>query len=171
MIDNDLDYRNALLLAYNVARLSNDPSSQVAAVILPVGSYDVALHEHVADNNHFPVGIEQTSHRWASINKGPYVEHAERNAIYLCARRGISTHGATMVAPWASCVDCARAIIASGIATLVVHRQAMDRTPQRWAYSIAQADALLDEAGIHKIAVDAVLGSLPVRMDGKTWEP
>nr|WP_083794887.1 deaminase [Bradyrhizobium sp. ORS 278] len=51
--------------------------------------------------------------------KNKWTEHAERNAIYKAAARGVSTLGCTIYLSWFPCSDCARAIIQSGIERLI----------------------------------------------------
>ena len=44
-----------------------------------------------------------------------HVEHAERALIYSCANSGISLRGATLFTTHSPCINCARAILLSGI--------------------------------------------------------
>lgn len=49
-------------------------------------------------------------------------EHAERNAIFWAARKGIATEGLQLFSTDAPCPACARAIIQSGIKRVVYDR-------------------------------------------------
>lgn len=49
-------------------------------------------------------------------------EHAERNALYWCARNGRSTEGMRMFCTDAPCHGCARAIIQCGIKEVIYAR-------------------------------------------------
>lgn len=49
-------------------------------------------------------------------------EHAERNAIYWAARRGVPIEGAILYCTDAPCVACARACIQSGIKKVIYSR-------------------------------------------------
>lgn len=65
-------------------------------------------------------------------------EHAERNVLYWCARKGIATEGLTMYSTDAPCHGCARAIVQCGIVRLVYSRE----------YRHVAGLKLLGEAGI-----------------------
>lgn len=49
-------------------------------------------------------------------------EHAERNAIYWAARRGVPLEGTLLYSTDAPCVGCARAVVQSGIVRVVYDR-------------------------------------------------
>lgn len=51
--------------------------------------------------------------------KAPFMEHAERNAIYNACERGVSLKGTTAYLPWFPCAECARALVAVGIIRMV----------------------------------------------------
>lgn len=72
-----------------------------------------------------------------------YSVHAERNVIYLAAKLGIKTDKLIMVSPWATCSDCAQAIIQTGIS----------------------------EANIEIIIFNGKVGSGKILRQGKFWEP
>lgn len=65
-------------------------------------------------------------------------EHAERNAIYFAARRGVSIEGCILYTTDSPCVACARAVIQSGIVKLMYDR----------AYREDQGLVLLLAAGV-----------------------
>lgn len=160
-------WNDLLRLAYRAARASNDPSTQNAALLVESDGSVV-----LADVNRFPDGVAATPERWERPGKYRYVEHAERNLCYRAARRGIAMDRLTMVCPWAPCPECARAIIQSGIVLLVTHKQAHDRTPERWRGEIAVAFAMLAEAGVEVVMVDGAIGGTGVlRHSGEEWEP
>ena len=100
-----------------------------------------------------------------------YVEHAEHAAIYEAARIGTPTEGATLICPWAACADCARAIMFSGIAQLVVHKQALARTPDRWLDEVQSALDMIEAAGVKIIRFDGHIGCAPLRHSGEEWYP
>jgi deoxycytidylate deaminase len=76
-------------------------------------------------------------------------KHAERNAIYLAARRGISTEGCAMFVELTPCVDCARAIIQAGIVEVVINRdRASEYSDQRYSDEHSTALEMLAEAGV-----------------------
>ncbi len=105
--------------AYLYASKSKDLSTQVGAVIVRdkisiMRGYNGPLR-----------GVDDTNPK---IYEKPYkhfaMEHAERNAIYNCARNGISCDNCLIYVTWAPCAECARAIIQSGIKKVIVHKDA-----------------------------------------------
>jgi dCMP deaminase len=78
-----------------------------------------------------------------------WLEHAERNAIYLAARRGVSTDGCTMIVELVPCVDCARAIIQSGVVQVVINeRRSADYSSDRYSGEQSIALEMMAEAGV-----------------------
>lgn len=154
--------------AYKVAaKLSIDPSTQNGAIIVGPGN----LRTYVSAANCFPEGVANASERWERPTKYTYVEHAERNAIFLAAKWGQPTLGATMYCPWAACVECARAIIQAGIGRLVTHKYMTDATPDHWKESIALAMDMLKEADVRHDEIDAPIDGVSIRFNGKIWYP
>jgi len=154
---NDLDY---LREAYQVAiKYSTDPSTQNGAVIVRDG-------EIVASGaNHFPSGVQESDTRWQRPLKYQFVEHAERNAIYDAASRGIPTRGTTMYCPWFACADCGRAIIQAGVVEVVGHDTPLHATSPNWKDSIAIALQMFEEAGIKYRHVSGEIGEV-IRFNG-----
>src|SRR4249919_3629015 len=108
----DLDL---LALARETGSLSKDRSRKVGAVVA-----DANFQVKVSACNGFPRGArEDINSRYERPLKYLWTEHAERNAIYQAARNGIALEGCTMYVPWFPCMDCARAIVQSGISRLV----------------------------------------------------
>lgn len=161
------NHQDLIRFAIEYARGSNDPSTQNSAFLLDEN--DEIITSTLAVNG-FPHGIGESNFRWAKHNKYTYVEHAERNAIYNAARYGISTEGKTMIALWASCVDCARAIIQAGITTLIRYTHTGVST---WDGSLAIAEDLLHEAGVEIITItDAFVDiNKPLLRHGEPWFP
>lgn len=143
--------RARLELAYRLSMESRDPSKRNAALLMG------ARHVVAWAVNEFPKGVEEHPFRWRQPEKYDYVEHAERNVIYLAASQGIATRGRTMVCPWAACAACARAIIQSGIVELIVHKKAIDDTPGRWQPTVWTGRRMLEEAGVLVTAYDGEL--------------
>jgi dCMP deaminase len=146
-------------IAIETAGMSVDESVQNAAII--VGR--PPRTQTAAGINGFPMGVQHTPARWERPAKYMWVEHAERNAIYYAAQRGIKTHGSTMYCPWAACHDCARAIVQAGISKLV-------RLPtgehEGWNESIAIGEIILREGGVQivEIPIDKVTIPLGTRL-------
>lgn len=145
--------RAFLSLATDFAqKLSKDPNTQVGAVLVGLG------HEVISMGyNGFPVGIADTPERLNDRDmKNRMVSHAERNAIYLAARKGIKTQGATIYMAatdssgliWggAPCTQCTIAVIQAGIRQVVT--APIKNVPSRWHDDLHFARQMLDEAGI-----------------------
>ena len=163
MTDKDKFY---LRMAYANAVESIDPSTQNGAVLYwPNGD-----HMPIGDCNRPPERIAVTAEQLADRDyKLRVMEHAERNAIYAAAWYGVSVCDATMYACWASCAECARAIICSGIRELVAHKNlAQDERPE-WSASIAAGDAMMKKAGVIVRRVEGFLG-VRIRFGGKEIE-
>jgi dCMP deaminase len=122
--------------------------------------------------NEFPPGLEVTDEMLERPLKYTYIEHAERNAIYRSSLYGSAARPYLMVAPWSACAECARAIVCSGISVLVRHKQASDRSPERWVESIAIADDILRQGKVRIIDVDDPdIGGVSILHNGELWEP
>jgi dCMP deaminase len=107
--------------------------------------------------NSFPRGVDESiEERYSRPAKYFWTEHAERNAIYSAAKRGIALAGCTMYVPWFPCVDCARAIVQSGITRIVAH--APDVSDARWGEGFRIGLVLLEEAGV---AIEFLDGGTP----------
>lgn len=107
-------------LARLYAQESKDDSTQVGCVI--VDQHNV---QRAGGFNGLPrrVSDDRVAHpeRHARPKKYEWYEHAERNAIFNAARVGVPLEGCTLyVAGGPPCADCARAVIQSGIAEVVV---------------------------------------------------
>jgi len=155
---------------FKEALSSPDPRTQNASVLLyeQHNGYTVDLRTMAV--NKFPTGIVNRPERWNRPNKYAFVEHAERNSIYLAARLGIPTEGRTMVAVWASCADCARAIIQSGVKRLV--RYVATEHHDHWEQSVNDADAMMSEAGVEIVEITTAFPDTPaLRRGGKLWLP
>lgn len=85
--------------------------------------------------------------------KYKFFEHAERNAIYNSSRNGISLKNSTLYVLYWPCSDCCRAIIQSGIDTVVINKHYNEDFKKRWAEDIVISKNMLAEAGILVIEV------------------
>jgi deoxycytidylate deaminase len=135
---------------------SHDARTQCAALI-----FNAEADKMAWGVNHFPPGCPQTQAR-----KGDYMEHAERAAIYACARHGVATKGCVMYAPWFACPECARAIIISGIKEVVGLCRLRDLTAEKWRKPIEIADEMLTDAGVSLRWVNEKMG-VTLMFDGK----
>lgn len=147
------------------AAFSDDPSTHNGAVLVTENN------EVLWGVNHLPRGVGSTEDRLQRPKKYAYMEHAERDVILKAADAGYKTRGGTLYVPWYACADCARAIIGAGIAQIIGHKQMFDKTPERWKASIADGDAMLDEAGVRRVNYDGPIGRVRVLFDGEYWTP
>jgi deoxycytidylate deaminase len=159
--EDDIEWLRTALA--HAAAYSDDPRTQNGAVIVAQpGGYPLGEPHFVVAANCFPVGgigrIQVTDERLDPATKLTYMEHAERGAIYRAAAARVTTWGSTMYCPWFACVDCARAIICSGIKRVVGLQKPRAITPERWRATIAEADELLREAGIVVDLLDVEVG-------------
>lgn len=153
-----------LKTAYGLAKGSPDPSTQLGALIVdPLGEV-IGI-----GCNTFPRGVQKTAERLERPLKYNYIEHAERNAIFSALRNGSNTVGATMICPYIICHDCARAVIQSGITTLVGHSKANGNA--RWTDSINIGLIMLEEAGVAVEWIDADIGCSPILFNGEIFHP
>lgn len=130
-------------LALHVAEWSKDRSKKVGCVI-------VGLSNEVRSvgYNGFPRNIDDDEpSRHERPSKYSWTEHAERNAIYNAARIGVPLEGCRMYLPWFPCMDCARAIVQSGLKELVAFEPNL--ADPKWGEDFRLATALLDEGGVH----------------------
>lgn len=114
---------------------SPDPSRKTACFI------DVGVNDLQHGINTFPNGVTP---RLGRPEKYVFIEHAERNAIYWAARRGIALEGGIIYLNWFPCAECARAIVQSGIKKLVGYEP--DWSEER--YGFKDARTILEEGGV-----------------------
>lgn len=129
-------------LAKEVATWSKDPSTKIGAVI--IGNKGQIISQGF---NGFPRGISDSPERYDDRpTKYKYVVHAEANAIYNAIHNGANTNGATIyVTGLPVCHECAKAIIQTGIAKVVMDTHPHETT---WKESGEFAVDMLLHAGI-----------------------
>lgn len=127
-----------------VATWSKDTSTKVGAVIVNERNTLLSLGW-----NGYPRGVDDSiAERQERPDKYRFTEHAERNAIYNAASTGTSLSGGKIYIPWFPCSDCARAIIQSGILTVVCKKPDAERDI-RWIDDFNISNQMLKEAGIN----------------------
>ena len=165
--DNPMN-RVYLRHAYETAMdKSQDPHTQVGAVLVHDELGIVSTGANKLCNR-----IKETPDKLEYPKKKMYMEHAERNAIFLAAERGASTRGLTMYCPWFSCLECSKAIVQCGIKKVVGHKELYDLTPERWLESIEQGHALLKEAKVEMVIWSGKIGNgVSIQFNGETFNP
>ncbi len=127
-------------LAILISTWSKDRSRQTAAVIVDDRNILLSIGW-----NGFPrVVNDDIDERHERPIKYKWTEHAERNAIYNAAAKGIPLLNSIMHLAWYPCSDCARAIIQSGIKKIVCIEPDWD--DQNWKEDFAISKEMLNEA-------------------------
>ncbi len=128
-------------LAKAAAPHSPNRVRQVGAAILLCDGGEV-----IAACNTFPQGVTDTPERHEGDGRFVWMEHAERNAIFAAARAGRALSGARLATTFFPCIDCARAIVQSGITTLVTPEPALEDPV--WGQSFLRSRVILEEGGV-----------------------
>ena len=150
---NDWDHHFLDQLPFT-ARKSKDPSTKVGAIITGSDRGD-----KTRGFNGFPRGVEddlvKVPERYVRPLKYKYTEHAERNAIYYAARKGIALEGSTLYVGWCPCTDCTRGVIQSGIVRIVLDGDSRayndEDLKKRWEEDGEVSKTMLAEAGIELV--------------------
>jgi dCMP deaminase len=137
--------RRFLDMAQMVASWSKDPNTQMGAVLVSTDRRHISC-----GYNGFPRGVKDDLRLNKRDLKRQLCEHSERNAIYNCPwdPHRITT---TIYVTGNPCLDCAKAIIQSGISSVVA--LSYDFLP-RWKENMELAQALMLEAGLNMTLVE-----------------
>lgn len=131
--------RRFIELAYHIASWSNYPGRKVGAVVV-----DARNNIKSTGYNGLPRGVEDNNlQRFNPEVKYKWAEHAERNAIF---NAGVSLVGCRMYVSWFPCMDCARAIVQTGIGELIAIEP--DLEDKDWGNDFKLVIELLEEAGV-----------------------
>jgi dCMP deaminase len=142
-----LDLDRLLDLAIEAARRSPSRPRRVGAVLVLADGVTTL----VACND-FPAGVRDLDQRHADPERLLWIEHAERNAIFAAARSGLATAGATLIATFHPCADCARAIVQAGITHL--YTLPPDFADPLWGPAFQFSKAILEEGGVRVAYVE-----------------
>ena len=131
-------------LAHQIARWSKEKGRRVGAVI-------VGPDKEIRSTgfNGLPRGVRddvEARHCRETGAKYLWSSHAERNAIYNAARIGVSLKGCVMYVPWFPCVECAKAIIQSGIIEVVAYEP--DFSEPKWGVEFQVVQEMFGEADL-----------------------
>ena len=143
--EGTLDDLRLLALCASKGSESPDPRTKVGCIIISPEKGVIC-----EACNTYPEGVlRNIQDRSEALLKYAWIEHAERNAIYLAARRGISTEGCAIFVELSPCIDCARAIIQAGAVEVVInHDRAIEYSSERYSAEHLMALEMLAEAGI-----------------------
>lgn len=154
-----------LRAAYKAAEKSTDRATQNGAILVKEG-WNI-----ISDcNRHVPGYGELEVHHERPM-KYAVTEHAERAVLLQALYQGVQTKGLTMVANWVACPDCARAIVLSGIDTVVCHKDCQDRTPERWRNLVNLGMDIMRHGGVEVIEWEGKIGGVHNRNNGEIWAP
>jgi len=149
-----------ITMAIMVAQKSKDPSTKVGCVIVDEDNVVLSI-----GFNGFPRGvIEIEGHwcdtlykfdRWERPQKYSWVEHAERNACYNAARKGIQLRGARAYLNWdpSPCEACSRAFIQSGIIEVIGPDVTFAGIGKGVHYDLNYAGVMFKEAGVLRTTI------------------
>lgn len=166
----DEQMRALLTECYNEASNSPDPSTQIGAMI--VDSETRNPWRGTLSHNRPVYGWEMEASDWDRPRKYQLLEHAERGAIYKAARQGLPLAFTTMVASWAACSDCARAIVECGITRLIRHYPGEDEATKRWLDSIAIGDQIMENGGVEIVNIyGSIPGAPKILRNGELYDP
>lgn len=140
---------------YRKATQSPDTSTQLGSVIVNAKGF---VQFETLSFNGFVHGWKPRPEDYERPRKYLIGEHAERRAIYKAAKYGIALEGASLYCTWAACVDCARAIVESGLTRLVRHYPPLDEATERWLESVTLGDQIMKSGGVEIVDI---LGSIP----------
>lgn len=132
-------------LARHIAEWSKDTNTKVGAVIVDEDNTILSV-----GYNGFPRGADDNiAERYERPLKYIFTEHSERNAIFNAVRSGINLKGGKMYVTMAPCHECARAIINSGIKTVVTYEPEFGH--ERWGESFRASIQMFKECGVNVI--------------------
>ena len=138
-----MDDDSLMRLAFTAARHSPNRVRQVgAAITCDDGAPIVAC-------NTFPEGVADLDWRHEGDGRFVWMEHAERNAIFTAARTGRALAGGRIASTLFPCIDCARAIVISGIRTLVTFPPPLEDPV--WGASFPRSRIILEEGGVELV--------------------
>ena len=165
-----MNYRNLMQHAYQYGEAnSHDTSTKLGALLVNPVSGHIKMK---GANRYLSGAMANDPQNHERPRKYAYIEHAERDVLYQCFN-DVSTNPACliMVAPWACCADCARAIVYSGVTLLVVHKQACEKAPDRWKESIEFGWDILAKQSVAVYQWDGKVGDCTNLFNGEEWRP
>ncbi len=142
---NRIDWDDYFMtMAYLASMRSKDESTHIGAVLVGKDKEVIST-----GYNSFPRHINDSkAERQERPEKYYWFEHAERNAIYNCALQGASTRGTRMYTNGIPCMDCARAIVQSGITLVIVDKKWGNQQRDKWDEHAQRSLQLFKEAHV-----------------------
>lgn len=106
--------RYYMLHAEAIKKLSDSKKRKVGATLATINDKIVAGFNFLPDIINEPMYAKNVE--TGRLEPNPKIVHAETAVLYRCAKLGISTLDAHMYITCAPCLNCAKAIVYSGIA-------------------------------------------------------
>jgi dCMP deaminase len=135
-----------LEMARFIALWSKDRSTKCACVLVKDNRVIATGY------NGFPEGTEDydNEEKHERPEKYFWFEHAERNAIYSAARKGVAVEGATAYVTGPPCVDCTRGMIQAGVVDVIIPKQhnMVGREDSVWAETAERCEVLMENADV-----------------------
>jgi dCMP deaminase len=152
-------------IADTIARWSKDTSRGVGAVIADENNSPLSW-----GFNGFPRNADDDiEERYERPVKYDWTEHAERNAIFNAAKKGITLEGSIIYLRWYPCNDCARAIIQSGIKKVICDKP--DFNDERWGDKFLTSHQMFKECGVEVEYLEGIRPPMPYRLGDKVLYP
>jgi dCMP deaminase len=152
---DDKVIRELLIRAYRDAASSPDKSTRNGAYLFSASGamIGVGVNRITASSMLTPENLERP-------RKYIVTEHAERDAIFNAVKCGFGQFvpESIMVATWAACADCGRAIAGCGVKVLIRHKHKYQLAHKDWLESCAAADEIMRAAGVEIIDYEGHLG-------------
>ena len=142
-----MDDEALMRLAFTASQNSPNRVRKVGAAIITCDD-----GEPVSACNTFPEGVADLDWRHDGDGRFVWMEHAERNAIFRAARQGQALLGGRIASTFFPCIDCARAIVVSGLKTLVTYSPPLDDPV--WGASFPRSRIILEEGGVTLVLLD-----------------
>lgn len=131
-----------------ISDFSRDPHTKVGCAIV-----DNKQRILMMGYNDYPDTLNEldiTQEMKTRPEKYHWIEHAERNTIFACARKNISLKNRTMITNLCPCIDCARAIVESSISRIITHRPNDGlETVTRWKEHMIRSLTLFDKSNVN----------------------
>jgi len=133
-------------LCFEIARRSLDPHTKCGAIITDESGSILSTGYNSPPMGSLDMNIPKTS-----PEKYDYFEHAERNAIYLASRRGVSLENSIFYVTGLPCLECLRGIMQVGAQKVIYGPLTSSMTDEK--YFTKYPDLLFG----HKIIVQMFL--------------
>jgi dCMP deaminase len=177
-----------------VSTKSKDPSTKVGCIIVDPDNVLLSM-----GFNGFPRGVIETTteyvakygepkldpyndkyinkfDRWERPQKYSLVSHAEQNAVFNAARKGVSLKGARAYLNWepVPCAECAKALIQAGITEVIGPDVKFTGAGSGVNYQLSFTDMMFKEAGVKTTRIFwnwKQPGDRPVAAINSEWVP